>query len=398
MTDGPETSGTPGTPGTVLVRYGEIGTKSSKVRVDMERLLRENLESMLASRDLSATVDHEWSRLLIRVDDAAIDAVTTAACDTFGVVSASPACSVDPTMDAITEALIAVAGDHLAGATFGVRANRAGNADAHPFTSRDIEVEGGSVVEAETGATVDLDAPDRTYFVECREDEAFVFTEKRPGPGGLPLGTQGTAIALLSGGLDSPVAAWEMMKRGCAVVPVYVDLGPFGGVDHQARAVSTVRELTRYAPGYDCSLRIVPAGDIVQTLMAEVGATRMLSLRRVMLRIGECVAGDVGAHSVVTGESLGQKSSQTGGNLAATDAAISLPVHRPLLTRDKTDIVEQARDIGTFDESTITVGCEQVAPSHPETNATLEDVEAAEPVDLFDRIEAVVSEMEVLSL
>lgn len=380
-------------PGTVLVRYGEIGTKSSKVRIEMERLLCDNLESMFASRSVDATVDHEWSRLLVRTDDT--DAACDAACDTFGVVSASPARSVEPTMTAIRETLRDTATDHPEGATFAIRAKRTGDSDTHPFTSRDLEIEGGSVVESETGATVDLDDPDRTYYVECREDEAFVFTEKRPGPGGLPLGTQGTAVVLLSGGLDSPVAAWEMMKRGCAVVPVYVDLGEYGGVDHQARALSTVSALDRYVPDHDLSLRIVPAGDVVETLMAEVGATRMLSLRRVMLRIGEAVAREVGAHSVVTGESLGQKSSQTGGNLAATDVAIDLPVHRPLLTRDKTDIVEQARAIGTFDDSTITVGCERVAPSHPETNATPAEVAAAEPDGLLDRAAAVVAQTSV---
>lgn len=382
-------------PDTVLVRYGEVGTKSAKVRTDMERLLRENLEATLAARGVAATVNREWSRIFVRTDDP--EAATDAACDTFGVVSASPARSVDPTMDAIREALVAAAADHPDGATFGVDATRAGEGDAHPFSSPDLEVEGGSAVEAETGATVDLDDPDRTYYVECREQEAFVFTEKRPGPGGLPLGTQGTAVVLLSGGLDSPVAAWELMKRGCTVVPVYVDLGPYGGVDHQARALSTVGELARYVPDGDLALRLVPAGEIVETLMDEVGATRMLSLRRVMLRIAETVARDVGAHSVVTGESLGQKSSQTGGNLAATDAAVSIPVHRPLLTRDKTDIVEQARAIGTFDDSTVSVGCEQVAPSHPETNATVEAVEAAEPDGLFDRVGAAVDRTELLS-
>ena len=384
--------------GTVLVRYGEIGTKSSKVRIDMERLLCDNVESMLASRGVDATVDHEWSRLLVRADDPeSTDAACDAVCDTFGVVSASPARSVAPTAETIHDALRDAAADHPEGATFAVRAKRTGNKEAHPFTSRDLEVEGGSVVEAETGAGVDLDDPDRTYYVECRAEEAFVFTEKRPGPGGLPLGTQGTAVVLLSGGLDSPVAAWELMKRGCEIVPVYVDLGEYGGVDHQARALSTVGELARYAPDHDLSLRIAPAGDIVETLMAEVGATRMLSLRRVMLRIAETVAREVGAHSVVTGDSLGQKSSQTGGNLAATDVAVDLPVHRPLLTRDKTDIVDQAREIGTFDDSTITVGCEQVAPSHPETNATAEAVAAAEPADLLERAAAVGRTVEVVA-
>lgn len=382
------------TPDTVLVRYGEIGTKSSKVRTDMERLLRSNLDAMLAARGVDAAVDREWSRLFVRTDDP--EAATDAACDTFGVVSASPTRTCEPTVDAVSDTLRATAGTHPEGATFAVRASRAGTSDAHPFTSRDLEVEGGSAVATETDATVDLDDPDRTYFVECREREAFVFTEKRPGPGGLPLGTQGTAVVLLSGGLDSPVAAWEMMKRGCEIVPVYVDLGQYGGVDHQIRALSTLDALTRYAPGRNLRLRIVPAGDVVETLMAEVGSTRMLSLRRVMLRIGETVARDVGAHSVVTGESLGQKSSQTGENVAVTDAAVRLPVHRPLLTRDKTDVVEQARRIGTFDDSTVSVGCEQVAPSRPETSATLARVEAAEPPDLLARAENAASEAELV--
>jgi thiamine biosynthesis protein ThiI len=117
-----------------------------------------------------------------------------------------------------------------------------------------------------------------------------------------------------------------------------------------------------------------------------------------MLAAAEEVAGVVGAHSVTTGESLGQKSSQTGSNLAVTDAAVSLPVHRPLLTRDKNDVTEQARQVGTFDDSTLPVGCERVAPPHPETNATLAEVVAAEPDDLLDRARALVESVETVDL
>jgi thiamine biosynthesis protein ThiI len=140
----------------------------------------------------------------------------------------------------------------------------------------------------------------------------------------------------------------------------------------------------------------VPAGDLVADLAASVADTRMLSLRRAMLAAAEALADRVGAHSVTTGESLGQKSSQTGANLAVTDAAVSLPVHRPLLTRDKNDVTEQARQVGTFDDSTLPVGCERVAPPHPETNATLAEVVAAEPDDLLDRARALVESAEVV--
>ncbi|WP_143423281.1 tRNA uracil 4-sulfurtransferase ThiI [Halegenticoccus soli] len=380
---------------TVLCRYGEIGLKSTKVRTDMERRLRDNIEALLSDRGVDGTVERRWSRLLVHTDepDAALDAAT----DAFGVVSASPAATRPPTLDAIRGALREAAESHPGG-SFAVRARRAGPKDAHPFASGDIEREGGRVVGEVSGAPVDLDDPDVTYGVDCRKEEAFVFTETRPGPGGLPLGSQGTAVVLLSGGIDSPVAAWEAMKRGCTIAPVYVDLGDYGGPDHRARAVSVGCRLARYAPNYDAVLRVVPAGDLVGELAAEIGHTRMLSLRRVMLRTAEEVAREVGAHSIVTGESLGQKSSQTGPNLAVTDAAVTLPVHRPLLTRDKTDITDAARRIGTFDDSTLPVGCERVAPTHPETNATLSAVEAAEPADLFERAAALAAEAETVDL
>jgi thiamine biosynthesis protein ThiI len=127
-----------------------------------------------------------------------------------------------------------------------------------------------------------------------------------------------------------------------------------------------------------------------------VGDTRMLSLRRAMLRMAAVVADGVGAHAVATGESLGQKSSQTGPNLAVTAAAVDSPVHRPLLTWDKADIVACARELGTFDDATLPVGCERVAPTHPETAATLAAVRAAEPDDLLDRAARVAREVTVV--
>ncbi|WP_232819709.1 tRNA sulfurtransferase [Haloprofundus halophilus] len=373
---------------TVVVSYGEVGTKSSKVRGRMERTLVSNLEAMLGSRGVDAEVERQWSRPLIRVQGPeSIDAAVDAAADTFGVVAARPAVTCVPERETLVDVLASMADGQRSDESFAVRVSRAGPKDAHDFGSRELERVGGAAIGERTGAPVDLDSPDVTYRVEAREDEAFVSTEVRDGPGGLPLGTQGAAVALVSGGIDSPVAAWEVMKRGCVVVPLYVDLGEFGGPDHEARAVSTMRRLAAFAPGFDVRPRVVSAGDLVAELAAEVGATRMLSLRRTMLRIGETVARDVGAHAVVTGESLGQKSSQTGPNFAVTDAVTSLPVYRPLLTRDKSDIVAQARRIGTYDDSTLPVGCERVAPSRPETNAALADVEAAEPEGLLRRAE-----------
>ena len=381
----------------VLVRHGEIGVKSDQVRRKMEGRLADGIRSLLAHRDVSGTVSRRRNRIYVHTEDPG--AATDAATDAFGVVSASPAVTVDPTLDAIFDALRDATRAHFDGGAFAVRARRAGEPDAHPFASTDVESDGGSAVwetiEA-MGATpaVDLEDPDFELFVECREDAAYVFLEKRAGPGGLPLGTQRPVVALLSGGIDSPVAAWEMMRRGSPVVPVYVDLGDYGGPDHRARAVATAEDLARYAPHVDMDLRIVPGGEVVADLAAETSETRMLHLRRFMVAVGEAVARETGAVGVVTGEAVGQKSSQTSANLAVTDAAVDLPVHRPNLTRDKSDIVALAREVGTYEESTIPTGCNRVAPSFPETNATLDAVLDAEPDGLIDRARTVAAAAE----
>lgn len=382
----------------VAVGYGDFGTKSSEVRAKMARRLADSVRAALADAELPGTVDRRWSRIVVETTET--DAVADAVAALPGIVWARPAVRTEAALDAVCDALrtLSTERDHGSGESFAVESRRVGPPGAHPFSSRDLKVEGGSALEAVTDAPVDLDDPDRTYRIEVRDDEAFVSAVQMDGPGGLPLGTQGRAVALLSGGIDSPVAAWRMMRRGCSVVPVYVDLGDYGGADHRARAREVATALSRRAPDEDVRLHVVPGGDVVQAVVDELRDTRMLSLRRAMLAAGEAVAREVDAHAVVTGESLGQKSSQTGPNLATTDAAVSLPVYRPLLTVDKTDIVEEARALGTFSDSTLPVGCERVAPSHPETNATLEAVEDAEPDGLLSLAREAAAERSVVEL
>ncbi|GAB6862721.1 tRNA 4-thiouridine(8) synthase ThiI [Haloplanus litoreus] len=378
---------------TVLVSFGELGTKSSEVRGKMTRRLRDNVAALLDARDVDATVERTWARLVVHTADP--ERAARVAADAMGVVWARPSTSCPATVDAVTDALAALARDTPPVDTYAVRARRVGDADAHDFTSRDLEREGGGVVGSVTDAAVDLDDPDRTYHVEVRGDCAHVAAESVAGPGGLPLGSQAPLVALVSGGHDSPVAAYEAMRRGSPVVPVYVRLGVYGGPDHEARAAATVDRLARYAPNFDCRLRVVPGGDVAERLVAEVADTRMLSWRRALLRIGEVVADREGAAGVVTGEAIGQKSSQTAANLAATDAAVDCPVHRPLLTRDKGDIVERARAIGTYENSSIPVGCERLDPDTPATGATPDAVVAAEPDDLLDRAATAVDDLRI---
>jgi len=371
---------------TVLVRYGEIGTKSPQVQARMEQRLAGQLRAALEARGLEGSVEREHTRLYVHTTDD-IEAVTAAVTDSFGVVSASPGLSTAPAMSALTDALAATAARQYDGGTFAVRARRAGAAGVHPFDSTDIERQGGEAVwQAASGQgvepAVDLEAPDHTFFVECRPDRALVFLEKRDGPGGLPLGTQQPLVALVSGGIDSPAAAWLAMKRGCPVFPLYVDLGAYGGVDHRLRATQTVSQLVAYAPGREMRLRVAPGGDAVERIIAATDSARMPVWRRFLYRVAETVAADLGAVGVVTGESLGQKSSQTGANIRAADAVTALPVHRPLVSMDKQEITTLAREIGTYAESTMDAGCVRIAPDNPVTRPTPETVCEAEPEDI----------------
>jgi len=385
----------------VLVRHGELGVKSEQVRRKMEDRLAENLRAMLDVRELDGDIERRRNRIFVHTDAA--DAVAAAAADTFGVVSASPARTVDPTLPSIEAALVAATEAHYDGGSFAVDADRAGPSDAHPFASTDIESDGGAAVWAAIESlgyepTVDLDEPDFRLRVECRPDDAYVYLARRPGPGGLPLGTQRPVVALVSGGIDSPVAAWKLMARGCPVVPVYVDLGDYGGPDHRGRARATVETLASYAPGAEMTMHVVDAGDVVADLEAEMADLRMLSLRRFMLAAAEAVAERERAVGIVTGEAIGQKSSQTSANIAVTDAAATLPVHRPLLATDKSDITQLARRIGTFEDATVDTGCNRVAPELPETSADLDAVRAAEPDDLLERARDCVAAGEVVPI
>ncbi len=378
----------------VLVRYGEVGTKSPSVRVDMERRLCDNLRGLLADRGIDGEVERRHARPLVHTDEPRAGAGVAADC--FGVVSASPARRLPPEKPAIEAALADAAGACYDGGTFAVDARRA--TDEHPFTSRDLEVDGGSAVweavEDRFEPAVDLENPDVRFGVEVRAEAAFLYVETFEGPGGLPLGTQTPLVALVSGGIDSPVAAHEAMRRGSPVLPVYVDLGDHGGPDHRARAMASVRTLSGYAPDRSMALWHVPGGEAVDRLVETMDRGRMLSLRRFMLRVAEHVARFNDADGVVTGESLGQKSSQTARNLAVTSAATDLPVHRPLVTWDKTDIEARARAIGTYDDATVPAGCDSVVPDNPETEGRLEGLARVEPDDLFALAEAAAADAE----
>ncbi|MFT4903758.1 MAG: thiamine biosynthesis protein ThiI [Natronomonas sp.] len=367
----------------VVVRYGELGTKSPSVRRRMEEQLRANVAAALDDRGISGRVERTDGRLIIRTADAGEAA--TAAADLPGVVSASPAREVAPDADAIYETMVALARDRSFD-TYAVRASRA--RDDHPFTSPQLEREGGAAIGEAVAAGVDLDDPDVTFEADVRPNTAYVFAERLEGPGGLPVGTQAPLVALISGGIDSPVAAFELLRRGAPVVPVYVDLGDYGGVDHRARAIAACERLGERAPNHDLRPYVVDGGETIRHLVESVERGRMLSVRRYFFAVAETIADIEDAAGIVTGEALGQKSSQTARNLQVTTAAVDMPVHRPLLTVDKPEITNRARGLGTYEEAEIEAGCNRLVPPQPETEGRLEGLLKVEPDDLFERADA----------
>jgi len=272
---------------TVLVRYGDLSIKSDDVGRRMRDKLGGHFRSLLEHRNLPGEVDVGHARTIVETDPESVEAVARTAADVFGVVSASPTLAIEPTQESIEDALADASAAYYDGGTFAVDARR--SRDVHPFTSEDVGRFGGDAVAAAAPAhvepSVDLDDPDWTFEVEVRPDRAYVSLERFEGPGGLPYGTQAPLVALVSGGIDSPVAAYEVMRRGSPIVPVYLDLGDYGGPDHEARAVETVRKLAWHAPGEDWEFLRVPAGDSVAAIADALDRGRMLAFRRYMVSV-----------------------------------------------------------------------------------------------------------------
>ncbi len=373
----------------VVVRYGALGTKSPTVRRRMETQLQDNIATAVTDNGHTGDVERVSGRLLVYTD--AVDTASRIVANLPGVVSTSPAVEIPPEVDDITETLVELARARLNTTdrepdTYAVRASRA--RDDHAFTSPDIERDAGAAIGDVIDATVDLDDPDVTFEADVRPDRAFVFADRHDGPGGLPVGTQAPLVALISGGIDSPVAAFEAMRRGSPVIPIYIDLGEYGGIDHQARAIEACGQLADRAPNHDLRPYIVDGGDTIADLAASVDRGRMLALRRYFFAVAAAIADREDATGIVTGEVLGQKSSQTARNLQVTSAAVDLPIHRPLFAMDKPAITEYARALGTYEAAEIQAGCNRLAPDHPETHGQLKEMEAIEPPELLEHAAA----------
>ena len=261
--------------------------------------------------------------------------------------------------------------------TFRIETNRADK--RFPMTSPEINRDLGTFVENLTGAAVDLSHPDLSIYLDVQAKGILLYFEETQAHGGLPVGASGRVAVMLSGGIDSPVAAWHMMKRGCPATYVHFHSYPLSDRSSIEKAEELVQHLARYQK--DADLMLAPLAEIQKRIIVDTPPSfRVLLYRRFMVRIAEILARQSGAKAIVTGESCGQVSSQTLENIAVVDNVVGMPVLRPLIGLNKEEIVGMARDIGTFPISIQPDQdcCSLFVPRHPETRARLATVERLE--------------------
>lgn len=370
-----------------LIHYHEIGLKGRN-RATFENRLRTNVG--VAVRGLTdARVERIASRLLAPLTDLERHAQMLSACAALpGVASVSDAFVLSRDMRDIRKAAELALAEAVDAAdpgsvrTFAVDARR--SSTNHAVSSTDMNRDVGAHLQSVFGLGVDLGKPDVTVWIEVVQGAAYVYTHRVAGPGGLPVGASGKVVALLSAGIDSPVAAWRMAKRGAVVVGLHFSGAPQTS-DDSTSDVFEIAETLSPAMGIG-RVYSVPFGDLQRRVALECPPDlRVLLYRRLMLRVGEALASAEHAGALVTGESLGQVASQTLENMAAVDAAVTLPVLRPLVGSDKPEIIAEAERIGTYELSIRPHPdcCTLFMPRTPATHATVAEVEAAEsPLDV----------------
>ena len=366
----------------VLLKLGEIVLKG-KNRQQFERLLHENIRR--AVRDLGIAVQI-WQRegvIVLRPAgeageagaETAADLLAARMRDVMGLTRVCRAVRVAKEPEAAAAAAVRLTAGRAG--SFAVRARRRDK--RFPMTSAQLATLIGARVQEAYGYPVNLSHPDTTVFVEVDQAEVFVFTEGLPGQGGLPVNMSGRGLVLMSGGIDSPVAAYRMMRRGLRCSFLHFSGMPLTGPESVYKAYGLVRELDKFQGG---SRLFVVAFGRTQQKLASSGAGRLqiMAQRRLMLKTGEALARRLRAAALVTGDSLGQVSSQTLTNITALDDAVSLPILRPLIGLDKTEIMAEARRIATLHISELPDQdcCSLLTPRQVETRARIEDLRRIE--------------------
>ena len=380
----------------VIVRYCEIHLKG-KNRGYFERVFMNNMEKALHG------IRHEIRRpsgryLVENFDESRTDEIVERLRRVFGTHTLSVGYKVPAEMGAIWDAVLAVAPQS---GTFKVQSNRA---DKHfPLHSMQLNAEvGGRLLAERPQLRVDVHAPQNTVNIDIREDgEALVFCDLIKGAGGMPVGTSGKGLLLLSGGIDSPVAGHMIAKRGMTLAGLHFHSYPYTNMQAREKVEDLARILARYTGGLE--LYVVRVTHIQEAIHKHCPEEMMVTLlRRFMMRIAERQAEACGAQCIITGESLGQVASQTIEGMTSSNAVVRrMPVLRPLVGFDKTEIVARAREIGTFETSSLPYEdcCTVFLPKHPLIRPDLRKVELAEShLDIDALLEEAYASLETVSI
>jgi len=365
----------------ILLKLGELVLKGAN-RYTFEDKLKSNLARRLKSHGKFRVYSRQSTTYIEPLsDECDMDAAYDAAKKVFGAVGVSRAKACAKTKEAMLETVRTYLAGNLVGEkTFKVESKRADK--SFPMTSIQLsQWVGGELDELYPNLHVDVHNPALTIHLEVRDYAAFVHADPEPGAGGLPVGTSGRAMSLLSGGIDSPVASWMMAKRGIALEMVHFYSYPYTSPEAKEKVLDLARLLTPWTG--QLIVHVVPFTHIQEELRRACPEELFtLLMRRFMMRIAEGMARRTGCRALVTGESLGQVASQTMDAMAVTGAVASLPVFRPLVGMDKEEVVRIARKIGTFETSILPYEdcCTVFTPRHPRTRPHLDEIEAAEAV------------------
>jgi thiamine biosynthesis protein ThiI len=387
---------------TVIIRFsGELWLKKLWTRKYYEKKLARNLKQTLKHYSVPyRELVRRHGRFYLKTDSAleAADKLTRV----FGVSSVSPAAETSSKLDdAISKSLFLAGSVLKVGNTFAVKCKRVGNQD---YSSADVRNLLGQRVLDEfgekLGLRVDLGNPDVVLGVEIRDDQAFVYSQTFDAVGGMPLGVQPRLIGLFSGGIDSAVGLWLVMKRGCPVVPVYFDNSPLTDKTTTERALRVAEVLFNWAIGFPRKVYVVNHGENLKQIMKTNRKYSCLLCKRMMYRVAERLAEQLYAEGIVTGEAIGEQASQTLTNLRVLNSAVKeYPVHRPLLGFDKQETEAIGRKIGTYEPSSKKAAPCTAVPYQPSTKAKLEDVlKAEEKLDIEAMVEKSLESIKIVEL
>jgi len=379
----------------IVIHYHEVGLKKGN-RDYFENRLCSNISKSLVGTG-AGPVRRTWGRVLVEVPAGAnVEVIKERLGRVFGIAYFAEAWNSGQRLEDLEQNAWELL-QRYPFASFRIDARR--GLKSYPHTSVEINQRVGAFVKERSQARVDLEKAERICWIEITEKYALMYTERQAGPGGLPCGTSGKVVVCLSGGIDSPVAAWRMIKRGCRAVFVHFHSFPYTNRESQEKAKQLAAVLADYQ--LQSKLYLVPFADVQRHIMVDTPIeTRVILYRRYMMRIAEQIAMRERARVLVTGDSVGQVASQTIENIDVISRAIQMPVLRPLIGDDKVEIVDMARKIGTYEISIQPDQdcCSLFVPKHPETRANLFDIEKSEArLDVADAMKQALETSEVVT-